>query len=132
MAHDSTSAMPINSVRLIVFASSGCWAIDASAWTSARASPTAGAIEPIVIVSPAVKIETIPMSVVSSMNQALLIACGRSNEHGRQNGEDICLNQPNDEAKQLHDDRHKQRHNDDQNRHQNVATERVAEQTNGQ
>ena len=64
-------------MRVSVFASSGCWAIDASACAAARASPSAGAMEPIAIVRPAVTMEMAPMSPRLSMGPPQWPPCVR-------------------------------------------------------
>jgi hypothetical protein len=72
IAIDSIIARPTNKVRVRVDAVSGCWAIELNADITARASPKAGLILPIAIVSPAVMMEAAPINVILSMVLFLL------------------------------------------------------------
>ena len=56
---DSIIARPTNKVRVMVLAASGCCASELKAVETARPSPSAGAMLPTPIVTPAVMIETI-------------------------------------------------------------------------
>ena len=67
IAIDSIIARPTKSVRDIVPASSGCWAIELNAVEIALASPSAGAIDPIAIHAPDVMIEITPTIVTLSI-----------------------------------------------------------------
>ena len=67
MAIDSIIAKPTNKVRVIVDAASGCCANALKAFEIARPSPSAGAMLPMEIVTPAVMIETIAIRVILSI-----------------------------------------------------------------
>jgi hypothetical protein len=57
----------MNSVRLMVPASSGCWAIEASACAIAFASPNAGPMEPMPMQSAAPAIDASPITLTVSI-----------------------------------------------------------------
>ena len=67
MAMDSIIARPTNKVRVMVLAASGCCASELKAVETALPSPSAGAILPTPIVTPAVMIETIAIRVMLSI-----------------------------------------------------------------
>jgi hypothetical protein len=52
---------------VILFDSSGCWAIALSAWATARPCPKAGPIAPIAMVKPALITDAIPINVIVSI-----------------------------------------------------------------
>ena len=60
-------AMPTNNVRVMVAEASGCWASAVSAVETERPKPSAGHIQPMPMVRPAVAIEAMAMSVMLSM-----------------------------------------------------------------
>src|SRR6056297_222040 len=130
----------MKSVRLIRFASSGCCAIDDSACASAFASPSAGAIDPIMMVNPATAIETaatiVTLSIVFSFACLLTIfpflsraAPDRGSDVDRgQRSEDIRLNLPDQEPESFHAQgyeywRDTQQHADDHRSAHDVAEE---------
>src|SRR5215472_6047428 len=57
MARDSIIAKPTNKVRVMVAEASGCCASEVSAATTARPSPSAGAMTPMAVVRPHMMIE---------------------------------------------------------------------------
>src|ERR1700678_3256346 len=67
MAMDSIIARRTNKVRVMVLAASGCCANEDKAVETARPSPSAGAILPTAIVTPAQMIDTIAMIVMLSI-----------------------------------------------------------------
>src|ERR1700722_10333044 len=67
MAIDSIIARPTNRVRVMVVAASGCCASALKAVETARPSPSAGAMLPTAIVTPAVIIDTIAINVMLSI-----------------------------------------------------------------
>ena len=67
MAVDSIIARPTNRVRVIVAEASGCCASAVSAVATERPSPSAGAMQPMPVVRPAVTIEATAMRVMLSM-----------------------------------------------------------------
>ena len=58
MANDSIIARPTNKVRVIVAEASGCCAREVRAVATARPSPSAGHMQPMPMVMPAVAIDT--------------------------------------------------------------------------
>src|SRR6056297_1882332 len=60
-------AKPTNRVLEMVLASSGCCAMERSAWDTALPSPMAGAMEPTAMVRPAITMDTIPIKLAESM-----------------------------------------------------------------
>src|ERR1700733_4071664 len=97
MAMDSIIAKPTNKVRVMVLAASGCCASELKAVETARPSPSAGAMLPTAMVTPAVTIETIAMRVILSMvilSQLVSFGAGpggRRDVHGGQNTENVRL-----------------------------------------
>ena len=73
MAMDSIIARPTNKVRVMVLAASGCCASELKAVETARPSPSAGAMLPTAIVTPAVMIETIAIRVMLSIGVLSLL-----------------------------------------------------------
>src|SRR5476651_444931 len=67
MAVDSIIARPTNRVRVIVAEASGCCAREVRAVATARPSPSAGHMQPMLVVRPAVAIEATAMKVLLSM-----------------------------------------------------------------
>src|ERR1035437_7146202 len=67
MAVDSIIARPTNRVRVMVAEASGCWANEVRAVATARPSPSAGHIQPRLVVRPAVTIEATAMRVMLSI-----------------------------------------------------------------
>jgi hypothetical protein len=64
---DSIIARPTKSVRVMVAEASGCWASAVSAVATARPSPRAGAMQPMLVAKPAVVIEATAMRVMLSI-----------------------------------------------------------------
>src|ERR1039458_8399846 len=67
MAVDSIMARPTNKVRVMVAEASGCWASAVSAVATERPSPSAGHMQPMPVVRPAVTIDATAMTVMLSM-----------------------------------------------------------------
>src|SRR5271166_1044600 len=89
MAMDSIIARPTNKVRVMVVAASGCCASELKAAETARPSPSAGAILPSPIVTPAVMIETIAIRVMLSI-RCPFVADGRGSCFaGSRGGRDV-------------------------------------------
>src|SRR5208282_4020564 len=112
MAMDSIIASPINRVRLMVPASSGCWAMELSACTMAFASPRAGAIDPMAMHRAAATIDVMPIIVTLFMfrsSQVELRLDGGGDINRRQDGKEVGLNQARQQAERLHDERESQR-----------------------
>ena len=65
-------ARPTNSVRVMVADASGCCASDVRAVATARPSPSAGHMQPMPMVRPAVAIETTAMRVLLSIRLLVL------------------------------------------------------------
>src|SRR5690606_37996148 len=96
-------ARPMKAVRLIVAASSGCCAIEASACATPRPSASAGAIEPTLTATDAMMIEMtathsrplssaiIPPIPVRIPPQLVLHAGGRRDVDHREHREDVRL-----------------------------------------
>src|ERR1022692_2202874 len=113
MATDSIIAKPMNRVRLMVPASSGCCAIERSACAMALASPNAGPIEPIPMHRAAAAMDVTPMTLTLSIN---LPSCsflpplnrGRNVDH-RQDREDVGLNHSGEQPQGLHEHREEER-----------------------
>src|SRR6056297_3059609 len=76
MAVDSIIARLTKSVRVIVFEASGCCASAFRACAAARPSASAGPIEPMAMVRPAVMIEIVAIIVAGSMVSLLLAMFG--------------------------------------------------------
>jgi hypothetical protein len=72
MAVDSIIARPTNSVRVMVEDASGCCARAVSAVDTERPSPSAGHIQPMPVVRPAVAIEATAIRVILSMGFPLI------------------------------------------------------------
>src|ERR1035441_2848649 len=76
MAVDSIIARPTNRVRVMVAEASGCCASEVRAVATARPSPSAGHIQPMLVVRPAVTIEATAMrgmlSIICSFFVSLL------------------------------------------------------------
>ncbi len=60
-------ARPTKSVRVMVAEASGCWANAVRAVATERPSPSAGIMQPMLVVKPAVMIEVIAIMVELSM-----------------------------------------------------------------
>jgi hypothetical protein len=58
MANDSIMANPTNKVRVMVEAASGCWAMELNADEIDLPCPKAGIVTPMLVVIPAVTIDT--------------------------------------------------------------------------
>ena len=71
MANDSIIARPTNNVRVIVAEASGCCAREVRAVATARPSPSAGHIQPMPVVMPAVAIDTTATTVTLSIRDPL-------------------------------------------------------------
>src|ERR1035438_2886994 len=67
MAVDSIIARPTNSVRVMVGAASGCCAREVMAEATERPSPSAGPMQPKLVVMPAVAIDTTATMVALSI-----------------------------------------------------------------
>src|SRR5271155_5364960 len=67
MAVDSIMARPTNRVRVMVAEASGCCASAVSAVATERPSPSAGHMQPMPVVRPAVAIEATAMMVMLSI-----------------------------------------------------------------
>src|ERR1019366_9186511 len=107
MAIDSIIAKPIKRVRLMVPASSGCWAIERSACAIALASPSAGPIDPIAMHRAAAAMEVTPMMLTLSINSppshsSLPTLNRRRDVDHRQNREDVGLNHSGEQPQSLH------------------------------
>src|ERR1035441_1222765 len=72
MANDSIIARPTNNVRVIVAEASGCCASEVSAVATARPSPSAGHIQPMPVVMPALAIDTTATTVTLSIRSPCL------------------------------------------------------------
>jgi hypothetical protein len=64
---DSIIASPTNRVRVMVAEASGCCANEVSAVETERPSPSAGIMQPMLVVKPAMMIEVTAMMVVGSI-----------------------------------------------------------------
>ena len=64
---DSIIAKPTKSVRVMVADASGCWANELNADATDLPSPSAGAIQPMLVVIPAVTIDATEMIVILSI-----------------------------------------------------------------
>src|ERR1035438_6630277 len=125
MANDSIIARPTNNVRVIVAEASGCCASEVRAVATARPSPSAGHMQPMPVVRPAVAIDATAMRVLLSMVSpfvavvAISIAgrgpgmgirlrsaheCGGRNVNRGQDAEDVGLNHAREQAERRHDD----------------------------
>src|ERR1700677_1949939 len=100
MAMDSIIARPTNKVRVMVEAASGCWASAVKAVETARPSPSAGAILPTAMVTPAQIIDTIAIQVmlsigVLSLPRGVDSCCtgsrGCRDVHSGENAENVSL-----------------------------------------
>src|SRR5208283_2083653 len=109
---DSIIARPTNKVRVMVVAASGCWASELRAVETARPSPSAGAMLPSPMVTPAVMIETMAMRIVPSMMCPFfaggLVSCcagsrGGRDVNGRQNAEDVSLHHAGEQSEQVNE-----------------------------
>jgi hypothetical protein len=67
MANDSIMANPTNNVRVMVEAASGCWAMELNADEIDFPCPRAGIVTPMLVVIPAVTIDTTATIVELSM-----------------------------------------------------------------
>ena len=76
IAIDSIMAKPTNNVLVIVGAASGCCAMELNADDTALPSPSAGIIQPMPVVSPAVTIDITAIIVVLSI--LFLFTCCRN------------------------------------------------------
>src|ERR1019366_3505133 len=117
MAMDSIMASPTNRVRLMVPASSGCWAMELRACTMAFASPRAGAIDPMAMHRAAATIDVMPITVTLFMLRSFVVELrldGRGDVHRRQNGKDVGLNQARQQPEHLHDEWESERRNGQQ------------------
>src|SRR5580658_5722199 len=120
MARDSIIARPTNSVRVIVAEASGCCASEDKAVATALPSPSAGPMDPIPMVIPAVTIDTSAMSVVLSIGDSSsasrrLGAGGRCDINRGENAEDIGLDHAGEQTERCHDDRKEIRRDREQN-----------------
>src|SRR5271170_1760913 len=75
MANDSIIARPTNKVRVIVAEASGCCASEVSAVATARPSPSAGHMQPMPVVMPAVAIDTTATTVTLSIRSPFYRGC---------------------------------------------------------
>src|SRR5208283_723018 len=73
MANDSIIARPTNNVRVIVAEASGCCAREVRAVATDRPSPSAGHMQPMPVVSPAVAIEATATIVLLSMGSPFFL-----------------------------------------------------------
>src|ERR1700719_3810677 len=137
MASDSIIARPTNMVRVMAAEATGCCANDARAVATALPSPSAGAMQPIPIVMPAVTIDASAMRVVLSIEISfcavwqLRAGSGRCIDSGK-NAENIGLNHAGQQAERGHDDGKQERRDRQQDAYDNDAAHHVAEQANGQ
>src|SRR5690606_6906527 len=120
MAEDSVIARPMNKVREITGAASGCWASAPMARDTAQPSPMAVIGAPMPVVAPAMMMEIMPISSRLSMGCVLLWvgrlgdpfivdARGRSDEDQGQDRENVGLDHADQQAQGVHDDRKEQR-----------------------
>ena len=114
MAMDSIIARPTNKVRVMVLEASGCCASELKAVETARPSPSAGAMLPSAIVTPAVMIETIAIRVMLSIGVLSLLdgrgSCfagsrGGRDVNGGEDAENVSLHHAGEQAEQVHEDR---------------------------
>src|ERR1700689_4061653 len=110
MASDSIIARPTNSVRVMVADASGCCASEDKAMATARPSPSAGPMQPMPMVMPAVTIDASAMTVMLSMGGSLfagrrLGAGGSRDIHCGQNAENVGLNHSGEQTQHRHHDR---------------------------
>src|SRR5208337_1366961 len=114
MAMDLIIARPTNNVRVMVLAASGCCASELRAVETARPSPSAGAMLPSAMVTPAVMIETIAMRVMPSMMCPFIaggiVSCGAGSRggrdvNGREDAENVSLHHAREQTEQVHEDR---------------------------
>src|ERR1019366_427721 len=136
MAIDSIIARPMKSVRLIVPASSGCWAMEPSACAMAFASPSAGPMEPIAMHRAAAAMDVIPMMPTLSINppSAFFLPAlhrGRDVDHS-QDRENVGLNHPGEQPQGLHQHREEKRRDRQQNAYDHRSAHDVAEQPHRQ
>src|SRR5664279_122813 len=142
---DSIIARPTNKVRVMVVAASGCCASELNAVATARPSPSAGPILPRAIVSPAVMIEAMAMSVMLSMVFLLAVVVhaldvlhrytagltatrsGR-NINRSQDAENIGLHHAREQTERTHGDRENEGRNGQQNGENHRAAHHVAKQ----
>src|SRR5690606_20072554 len=102
-------ARPMKSVLLMPFASSGCCAIEASAWATDRPSASAGPIEPMATAMPAITMDARPIQPTSVMSppvgrrrRRVVLRAGRCRDvDRREDGEDVRLDRADDEAEHL-------------------------------
>src|ERR1035437_3647113 len=147
MAVDSIIARPTNKVRVMVAEASGCCASEVSAVATARPSPSAGHMQPMPVVSPAVAIEATATRVILSMVYPLLwvsLSCGRWCRLGllcprrrrdinrSQNAKDIGLHHAGEQTEQGHHERENVRRDREQDRDDHRPTHHIAKQTNSQ
>src|ERR1041385_7758687 len=118
---DSIMANPMKRVRLIVLDASGCWAREVKAAMMARLSPKAGAMAPIAIVRLAAAMEVMPIIVELSIGLSIRMYCFFSlipgcgcNENGRQNSEDVRLDDACEQVQGANDHREKEWSNREQ------------------
>src|ERR1700677_4431032 len=112
MAMDSIIARPTNKVRVMVEAASGCWASAVKAVETARPSPSAGAILPTAIVTPAQIIDTIAIQVMLSMgvlslrwdgNSCFTVSRGCRDVDGGEDAENVSLHHAGEQTEQEHE-----------------------------
>src|SRR5579864_3377463 len=151
MAIDSIIAKPMNSVRLMVPASSGCWAMEPSACATALASPMAGPIEPMAMHSAAAAIETTATTLTLSIESPYVRRKKRKEKTGTkslhsflpalhrggyvnhgQNGKNIGLDQPHQQSQKLHEHGDKQRRERQQHGHDHRSAHDVYKQPDRQ
>src|SRR6202050_5246054 len=102
-------ARPTNRVRVMVADASGCCASEERAIATARPSPSAGPMQPMAMVMPAVTIEASAMRVVLSMGDSFfagrrLGAGGGRDIYRSENAEDVGLDHTGEQAEYRHDD----------------------------
>src|SRR5271167_4051456 len=119
MANDSIIARPTNKVRVMVAEASGCCASDDRAIATARPSPSAGPMQPIAMVMPAVTIEASATRVVLSIGDSFFARRRLSAGGGRdidrsENAEDVGLDHAGEQAKCRHDNRKQVRRDGEQ------------------
>src|SRR5271166_5559064 len=141
MAMDSIIARPTNKVRVMVLAASGCCASELKAVETARPSPSAGAMLPSAMVTPAVMMEMIAIRVVPSMMcpfvaDGLGSCCagsrGGCDVNGGEDAENVGLNHAGEQTEQVHEVRENERRNREQDADNHRSAHDVAEQTDGQ
>src|ERR1700689_1725866 len=135
MANDSIIARPTNKVRVMVAALSGCCAREDRAIATARPSPSAGPMQPIPMVKPAVTIDASAMRVVLSMGESLfargrLSAGGCADVHRGENAEYIGLDHAGEQTERRHDERKEIGRDREQDADDHHAAHHVAEQAN--